>query len=701
MQIENYPGRHDFVLDGLAASSLDSVPVGNGEIGANLWLASDGLHILTARIDSLSGMNTLLKPAHVLVSFVPNPFDARTRLHLRLAEACVSITNGDAALRLFADANYPVYTLDATLPAKTTVTATLINHRKAARVLNKDDSAFNANVPQEQYTQIVDADVNYREGAHSVGQYHRNAHSIYDFTMDFQHLTGFPGAKDPFMGVTFGVLMQSDALRATDETTLQGQAEALQINIFTHRAQCGAVQVYLDEIAALADACPPGDRFAAHAAYWEAAWAKSYVCLWGSEAADVVSRGYTLQRYMNLCAGRGKLPVKFNGSIFTTEPDNGTVKPDYDFRLWGADYWFQNTRLVYWNAMLAGDYELCKPFFQYYLGLLPICEYRCQTYYGHDGAHFSETMTSFGAQRNYDYLQGKPRIPRQFNNPWIRWHFNAMLELLVMALWYYHHTLEEDFLQNTAIPLARPILTFFREHFEVWDDKLRLFPISSLETNQCCINDAPNIAGLLAVCEGFLALDIDDALRGQCETLLRLTPEMPLQELNGETVIAPCQVDLDTQRRNCENPELYAVFPFFRHTAVRGDLALALRTFENRRERRQPGWQTDGAQGALLGQAEETWEILKRRFSTWNKKCAFPAFWGPNYDYTPDQCHGAAASFALIFALLQSDENGVRYLPAWKKEINAAFRLPVYGGGWAEATLVDGELTTREFPAPQ
>ena len=42
-----------------------------------------------------------------------------------------------------------------------------------------------------------------------------------------------------------------------------------------------------------------------------------------AEEAETVSRSYTLQRYMNACAGRGAYPIKFNGSIFTV--DNGMM----------------------------------------------------------------------------------------------------------------------------------------------------------------------------------------------------------------------------------------------------------------------------------------------------------------------------------------------------------------------------------------
>ena len=74
-----------------------------------------------------------------------------------------------------------------------------------------------------------------------------------------------------------------------------------------------------------------------------------------------ITQAYQLQRYMNACAGRGGLPIKFNGSIFTVDVDESMGKRnltgyDADFRDWGANYWFQNTRLPYYSMLYSGDF---------------------------------------------------------------------------------------------------------------------------------------------------------------------------------------------------------------------------------------------------------------------------------------------------------------------------------------------------------
>ncbi len=70
----------------------------------------------------------------------------------------------------------------------------------------------------------------------------------------------------------------------------------------------------------------------------------------GESRVETLIRGYVLQRCMNACSGRGRSPIKFNGSIFTVEARPGadpeTPEGDPDWRRWGGNYWFQNTRLA-------------------------------------------------------------------------------------------------------------------------------------------------------------------------------------------------------------------------------------------------------------------------------------------------------------------------------------------------------------------
>ncbi|HOW65412.1 MAG TPA: hypothetical protein P5186_22170 [Candidatus Paceibacterota bacterium] len=63
----------------------------------------------------------------------------------------------------------------------------------------------------------------------------------------------------------------------------------------------------------------------------------------------------------------------------------------------------------------------------------------------------------------------------------------------------------------------------------------------------------------------------------------------------------------------------------------------------------------------------------------------FLAFWGPNYDWTPDQDHGGVLMKTLQSMLLQTDGQKIFVLPAWPKEWNVEFKLHA-----PQQTVVEG-----------
>ena len=73
------------------------------------------------------------------------------------------------------------------------------------------------------------------------------------------------------------------------------------------------------------------------------------------DTVSPLSRGYTLQRYVQACGGRGPYPIKFNGSIFTVEPKAMGMPFNPDFRNWGDCHWWQNVRFPYHPMLAGGD----------------------------------------------------------------------------------------------------------------------------------------------------------------------------------------------------------------------------------------------------------------------------------------------------------------------------------------------------------
>ncbi len=107
----------------------------------------------------------------------------------------------------------------------------------------------------------------------------------------------------------------------------------------TYNSESGAMRIYLD-----------GRVVAQH----------------GSDTSSSVTQGYTLQRYMQACGGRGPYPIKFNGGMFTVEPKPFGKPYNADWRAWGDCFWWQNTRHMYHPMLAAGDFEMMDPLFAMY-----------------------------------------------------------------------------------------------------------------------------------------------------------------------------------------------------------------------------------------------------------------------------------------------------------------------------------------------
>ncbi len=398
----------------------------------------------------------------------------------------------------------------------------------------------------------------------------------------------------------------------------------------------------------------------------------------GRDPAAYVSQMYHLQRFITACAGRGAFPIKFNGSLFTVPP--GATENDPDYRRWGPGYWWQNTRLPYISLCTSGDFDLQRPLFRMYAEqLLPLCQYRTRHYLGHGGAFYPECLMFWGAMfsETYGWTPFAQRTDKLQASGWHKWEWVGGIELAWMMLDYYDHTLDREFLTRSALPLAHEILTFFDEHYPTnAQGKLVMYPSQALETWWRCTNAAPELAGCLALTERLRAMPpelVDGAERAFCERLHAKLPPLPLHQINGRTALAPAEFFAD--KRNIENPELYAVFPFRQFAFNRPHRDWALTALEHRGDRGHIGWRQDDIFTAYLGLVDETRDAIVSRARSHDRNERFPAFWGPNFDWTPDQDHGGVLMKTFQAMLLQADGDKIYLLPAWPKDWDVEFKL--------------------------
>jgi len=408
--------------------------------------------------------------------------------------------------------------------------------------------------------------------------------------------------------------------------------------------------------------------------------------------ASIVSRGYVLQRWINACGGRGAYPIKFNGSIFTVDAKIGNEHYDGDYRRWGGMFWWQNTRLPYWSMLATGDFDLMQPLFRMYKDVLGLCKDKTRIYYKHDGAFFPETMYFWGTNGNCDYGWGH-KGPETVNR-YIRREWQGGIEVTAMMLDYYRITQDEKFLRETLLPLAEATVTFYDEHWERDEKgKIRFEPSQALETWWECVNPTPEVAGLMSVLRRLVVIAKranNESQRAAWQKTLNDLSPLPIKTENGKSFILPAETF--SVRRNSENPELYAVFPYRLYGRAAGNLETGLETWRRRIVKRTGGWTQDAIQAAYLGLAEDASRYVTENFSSKDAGSRFPAFWGPNFDWIPDQDHGCVAMTALQRMLLQAKGWRILLLPAWPKEWDVEFKLHAPLNTTVEGVYREGKL---------
>jgi alpha-L-fucosidase 2 len=673
-----------------------TMPVGNGDIGLNVWVEENGdLLFYIGKTDSWDDNCRLLKLGRIRFRFNPNPYRQGGPFvqTLRLRDATVEVRYGEGEdvvrVQVWVDANHPVIHVQVDGKRPLEVNARIELWRTAPHELPSievSDVHFDHDVPGNQhFPTVVEPDTVLTGQEGRIGWFHHNKKSVGPtLSAELQNMQGFAQA-DPILHRTFGaVITAANAKKADDLNLISGSGRSHHFEICVLTRQPSSPQEWLqalDETVAAVEKISPEKRLEAHRRWWEDFWRRSWIDIASAAPGDdtyILTRAYNLQRFINACAGRGAFPIKFNGSIFTV-PNPGSPG-DADYRRWGPGYWWQNTRLPYMSMCASGDFDLLEPLYRMYASdVLEMAKYRTQRYFGHAGAYLNECVYFWGAAFNesYGWTPREKRAVVENESRWHRWEWQGGIELLYMLLDHYEHTLDEALLRQKLLPFAHEILTFYDVHYPVDENgKIVMEPAQALETWWDCRNPMPEIAGLAAVTERLLAL-AGDKVGGEekalWERLRSKMPDLPTREIEGKRMLAPAEKY--ATKSNIENPELYAVFPYRRVALGRPGVELAVEALNHRPDRGNFGWRQEDIFMAYLGLTEDARQYVVGRAKAKHEGSRFPGFFGPNYDWVPDQDHGGVLLKALQSMLMQTDGRKILLLPAWPKDWDADFKL--------------------------
>ncbi len=712
------PGMYDVVWDSPSGDAFGSMPLGNGDIGLNVWVEKNGdICFYISKTDAWGDNGRLLKVGKVRVQCEPAIIfpDAAFQQELDLATGSIMIRSKgkykgepvDFELQVLVDANHPViYVVNkSSIPVKMRAAVELWRTEPSTLPeLNVSDLLEDRSKPDGMHeTVIVEPDHVIKGPDDYIGWYHFNKKSIgFDLTNKIQGLSEF-FKQDPILHRIFGAVVTGTGATKIDDLTLEtGPAKTGHLSVFVLTRQPSLPdewQKAIEEVIAETVESPFEKRYKDHRHWWKAFWNRSWIHAHSEtdSGAFTVAKAYALQRFIDANAGRGRYPIKFNGSLFTVPYPDKPGGPDY--RRWGPGYWWQNTRLPYLSMCATGDYELMQPFFNMYAGeIFQLSRFRTKKYFGFEGAYFPECMYFWGSvfTETYGWTPFEERKDPLQVLGYHKWEWVAGPELVFMMLDYYDYTGDTTFLLGKVIPVANEVIRFFDNYYNTDDNgKLVMHPSQSAETWWDCTNPMPEIAGLQGITKRLLNLPpsvVTAPDRQYWEAFQKKIPDLPLRDTPDGKALAPA-ARFDG-KHNVENPELYAVFPFRLIALGNPHLEWAINALKHRWDKGSFGWRQDDIFMTYLGLTEQAREYLVERAGKYDKKMRFPAFWGPNYDWTPDQDHGGILMKAFQSMILQPDPYSKKLylLPAWPKNWNGEFKLHAPYNTIVEGQIKNGEI---------
>ncbi len=609
----------DYVWTTPSHDSSESMPLGGGDIGMNVWVdsASNDILCYVSQSGWFDENNSLLKAGRLRIRLDQTAPFVEQRLCLKDGYQQIRFDQ-DKTITLWVDVMKPVVHFESTSPITINYESWRTQDVPLTRdvsqqsswkwivpqgtVTHRDSIVWGANALDKAMRRHGSVTLTQKSKASNNGGtgevlfWHANEDStVFDYAVHQQGLDRYKKEMyNPLRNRIFGGHLQ--------------RLSATHYALTLCNRQCKLVD-WFDELEKTERAIRTDKDRMTSRDWWQEFWQRSSIEA-GPAADDTVRlmvRNYNLCRYMLGCnahpSGDGeRWPSKFNGGLFTFDPLDadsalkeseikkpGTVTPD--FRKWGGGtHTAQNQRLLYWPLLKSGDLDALQCQFDYYLRLLPTATLRSRHYWNIEGACFTEQMDNFGLPNPAEYGKhkngGDPGIE---DNKWLEYEWDTSLEFAQMMLCSIgsgNTGKREQRYVDFAISCLRFFDNFYQrerqeeqggrdrtDNLGKCNSALTIWPGSACETYKRAKNPSSTIAALRRVTQTLLSLSkLKEDDRAYLEGLLKRLPQIPTYkqpcgyEPNPDNVkdsvlcIAPAESWDRIQ--NVETPQLYAVWPW-------------------------------------------------------------------------------------------------------------------------------------------
>ncbi|RZJ76252.1 MAG: hypothetical protein EOO47_18730, partial [Flavobacterium sp.] len=582
-------------------NSSESMPVGGGDIGVNVWVEKGEIYLYLSRSGAFDENNTLLKLGRVKVKLNPNPFEGKTfKQELILKDGYVEITAAKTKVNVWVDVFKPIVNVEVKSNQKLISTASYESWRFEDRITTGKENNQNSYKWAPQGTVKTSKDEITFKGNLVEFTHQNHAETVFDVVAKQQGLANYQSTMyNPLKNLTFGGIMQGKNMVAGGNYSGSYLNTPFKAWVLKSAKPANAHQISIqlnssvDEKLVDLTNYNPQKSFTATKGWWNSYWNKSFIYINAADSlANQVSQNYQLFRYMLGANAKGNWPTKFNGGLFTFDPQltDTTLKYTPDFRNWGGGtHTAQNQRLVYWPMLKSGDFEMMKPQFEFYKRILQNAEIRTKEAWGHKGASFTEQIENFGLPNPAEYGWKRPLDydKGMEYNAWLEYEWDTILEFCMMILETERYNNQDI---TAYMPLIESSLTFFKEHYTYLakqrgskaldaNGHLVLYPGSAAETYKMAYNATSTIAGLKTVLQRLLELkSASEEQKKNWKAMLNTIPPISFREFDGKPTISPAK--LWERINNTESPQLYPVYPLGMYGVGKPGLDTAINTYQ-------------------------------------------------------------------------------------------------------------------------
>ncbi|HEX3988911.1 MAG TPA: DUF5703 domain-containing protein, partial [Verrucomicrobiae bacterium] len=302
-QSENhFVAANDVTWNSLGTNENDSMPLGNGDVAANVWTEQNGdIVLLLSKSDAWSENGQLLKLGRVRVKLNPNPFaEAPMTQTLKLETGEVEIQSGKSTARIWVDANHPVVHVEIQSEKPTQFEAASEMWRTKSYHLNpravSQDGFFEfGNNPNG-----IDfgADTIFPAQKNSVAWCHFNTNSIYPLVFQREHLESLlPKYPDPLLHRSFGITMTGPRLVNNSDQSLKSShaTKTFRLDLCALTEQTDSPETWRADSAKLSASIENTKINTArksHRQWWSQFWNRSWIDISGSPDARKASQSY-------------------------------------------------------------------------------------------------------------------------------------------------------------------------------------------------------------------------------------------------------------------------------------------------------------------------------------------------------------------------------------------------------------------------